>query len=36
MVRARDRQGEKDLFGYELKVKRTAVADEAYAKVTLG
>lgn len=24
----RDRRGEKDLFGYELKVKRTAVADE--------
>jgi coenzyme F420-0:L-glutamate ligase/coenzyme F420-1:gamma-L-glutamate ligase len=24
----KDRRGEKDLFGYELKVKRTAVADE--------
>ena len=24
----RDRRGERDLFGYELKVKRTAVADE--------
>jgi coenzyme F420-0:L-glutamate ligase/coenzyme F420-1:gamma-L-glutamate ligase len=24
----RDRRGEHDLFGYELKVKRTAVADE--------
>lgn len=24
----RDRRGEKDLFGYELKVKRTAIADE--------
>ena len=24
----RDRRGEKDLFGYELKVKQTAVADE--------
>jgi coenzyme F420-0:L-glutamate ligase/coenzyme F420-1:gamma-L-glutamate ligase len=24
----RDRRGEKDLFGYELRVKRTAVADE--------
>ena len=24
----RDRRGEKDLFGYVLKVKRTAVADE--------
>jgi len=24
----RDRRGEFDLFGYELKVKRTAVADE--------
>jgi coenzyme F420-0:L-glutamate ligase/coenzyme F420-1:gamma-L-glutamate ligase len=24
----RDRRGEKDLFGYELRIKRTAVADE--------
>ncbi len=24
----KDRRGEKDLFGYELKVKRTAIADE--------
>ena len=24
----RDRRGEKDLFGYELKIKRTAIADE--------
>ena len=24
----KDRRGEKDLFGYELKIKRTAVADE--------
>ncbi|MGQ9679443.1 MAG: coenzyme F420-0:L-glutamate ligase [Candidatus Bathyarchaeia archaeon] len=24
----RDRRGEKDLFGYELRVKRTAIADE--------
>jgi coenzyme F420-0:L-glutamate ligase/coenzyme F420-1:gamma-L-glutamate ligase len=24
----RDRRGEKDLFGYEIKVKRTAIADE--------
>ncbi len=24
----RDRRGERDLFGYELKVKQTAVADE--------
>jgi coenzyme F420-0:L-glutamate ligase/coenzyme F420-1:gamma-L-glutamate ligase len=24
----RDRRGEKDLFGYELRIKQTAVADE--------
>ena len=24
----RDRRGEKDLFGYKIKVKRTAIADE--------
>jgi coenzyme F420-0:L-glutamate ligase/coenzyme F420-1:gamma-L-glutamate ligase len=31
----RDRRGEKDLFGYELKVKRTAVADELAAAAEL-
>jgi coenzyme F420-0:L-glutamate ligase/coenzyme F420-1:gamma-L-glutamate ligase len=31
----RDRRGEKDLFGYELKVKRTAVADELSAAAEL-
>jgi len=31
----RDRRGEHDLFGYELKVKRTAVADELAAAVEL-
>ena len=31
----RDRRGERDLFGYELKVKRTAVADELAAAAEL-
>ncbi len=31
----RDRRGEHDLFGYELKVKRTAVADELAAAAEL-
>jgi coenzyme F420-0:L-glutamate ligase/coenzyme F420-1:gamma-L-glutamate ligase len=31
----RDRRGEKDLFGYELKVKRTAIADELAAAAEL-
>ena len=31
----RDRRGEKDLFGYELKVKRTAIADEIAAAAEL-
>ena len=31
----RDRRGEHDLFGYELKVKRTAVADEIAAAAEL-
>ncbi len=31
----RDRRGEKDLFGYELHVKRTAVADELAAAAEL-
>ena len=31
----RDRRGEYDLFGYELKVKRTAVADELAAAAEL-
>ena len=31
----RDRRGERDLFGYELKVKRTAVADEIAAAAEL-
>lgn len=31
----RDRRGEKDLFGYELQVKRTAVADELAAAAEL-
>jgi coenzyme F420-0:L-glutamate ligase/coenzyme F420-1:gamma-L-glutamate ligase len=31
----RDRRGEKDLFGYELKIKRTAVADELAAAAEL-
>jgi coenzyme F420-0:L-glutamate ligase/coenzyme F420-1:gamma-L-glutamate ligase len=31
----RDRRGEHDLFGYELKVKRTAVADELAASSEL-
>lgn len=31
----RDRRGERDLFGYELKVKRTAVADELAATAEL-
>lgn len=31
----RDRRGEKDLFGYELNVKRTAVADELAAAAEL-
>jgi coenzyme F420-0:L-glutamate ligase/coenzyme F420-1:gamma-L-glutamate ligase len=31
----RDRRGEKDLFGYELHVKRTAVADELSAAAEL-
>ena len=34
----RDRRGEKDLFGYVLKVKRTAIADElsSAAELTMG
>ena len=31
----RDRRGEHDLFGYELKIKRTAVADELAAAAEL-
>jgi len=31
----RDRRGEKDLFGYELHIKRTAVADELAAAAEL-
>lgn len=31
----RDRRGEKDLFGYELNIKRTAVADELAAAAEL-
>ena len=31
----RDRRGERDLFGYELKVKQTAVADELAAAAEL-
>ena len=31
----RDRRGEHDLFGYELKVKRTAIADELAAAAEL-
>jgi coenzyme F420-0:L-glutamate ligase/coenzyme F420-1:gamma-L-glutamate ligase len=31
----RDRRGEKDLFGYELMVKRTAIADELAAAAEL-
>jgi coenzyme F420-0:L-glutamate ligase/coenzyme F420-1:gamma-L-glutamate ligase len=31
----RDRRGEKDLFGYELHFKRTAVADELAAAAEL-
>jgi coenzyme F420-0:L-glutamate ligase/coenzyme F420-1:gamma-L-glutamate ligase len=31
----RDRRGEKDLFGYELHIKRTAVADELAATAEL-
>ncbi len=34
----RDRRGEKDLFGYVLKIKRTAIADElsSAAELTMG
>ena len=31
----RDRRGERDLFGYELKIKRTAIADELSAAAEL-
>jgi len=31
----RDRRGERDLFGYELRIKRTAVADELAAAAEL-